>query len=147
MPATGGCGRVSIAAEPTEALVEEYARQKLADPRVQSGLRALAKESSTTTAEIVELEDRLVELERQLDEPGVPVGAIVRAMERTSQRVEELRLTPVVTDVPLLKGDWPADLARRARLVRLVVESADVGPADRSRSSEYQPERVTITPR
>ena len=142
-PAHGGCGRVSVAAEPVEQMVEAYARVRWADPRVVARLETLRAETGSATAEVVSLEQRLRELDAELDKPGVPVSAITRAMERTEEAIARLRSMPVV---PSLRGGkpWPDDLARRARLVRLVVERVEILPA--RFGGRFDVERVEITP-
>ena len=142
-PAHGGCGRVVVSAKPVEEMVEAYARERWTDPRVLARVEALRTETGAATAEIIGLEQRLRELEAELDRPGVPVAAITRAMERTEEAIARLRAAPIV---PSLRGGkpWPDDLARRARLVRLVVERVDIRPA--RFGGRFDVERVDITP-
>lgn len=144
MPAAGGCGRISIAAEPVEEMVEAAARAAARDPRVAERVGELASTASAASVETVELEQRLTELEAQLDEPGIPVAAVLRAMDRTQQRIEELRAVPQVATATQLRGEWPVDLARRARLVRSVITRVEIQPAA-LRSGEFDPTRVQIT--
>lgn len=146
MPAAGGCGRMSILAEPVEDMVEAAARVAARDPRVLARVDEYARVASAADSEIVELEQRLAELEAQLDTPGVPVSAVLRAMDRTRQRIEELREIPHVPSPRDLRGAWPTDLARRARLIRAVIERVEVQPSQ-VRHGEFDPRRVQVTPR
>jgi DNA invertase Pin-like site-specific DNA recombinase len=145
MPASGGCGRVSILAEPVEDVAEAAARAAARDPRVLARVQELAATATAANSEAVELEQRLTELEEQLDTPGVPVPAILRAMDRTRQRLDEIRSLPQVAPVADLRGDWPTDLARRARLIRSVIERIDIRPSAGGRGV-FDPERIRVTP-
>ena len=140
------CNGVQILAEPLEEMIEAYAQARLADPRVRANLDALAAQAGENTAEVIGLEERLVELEKELDQPGVPVAAITRAMDRTRTRIEDLRRATIAPNVPLA-GDWPDDLGRRARLVRLVVADVTVAPIEVRGRKGFDPERVAIEPR
>lgn len=143
-----GCGGIVVQAEPLEEMVEAFAQTRLEDPRVRENVAALAAQAGENIAEVIALEDRLIELEKSLDSPGVPVQAITRAMDRTRERIETLRGSTVVPPKALpVGGDWPDDLDRRARLVRLVVAEVKVGPAPVVGRRAFQPERVEIIPR
>lgn len=146
-PRADGCGKVAGMAEPVEEIVEAFARARLSDPKVREAVTRLAASAGDNAAEVVELEDRLAELEAQLDAPGVPVAAILRAMDRTRERIEELRAA-VVSPTPLPRvGEWPADLRRRRALVDIALtgHSLHLDPAP-GRSNRFQPERVRIEP-
>ena len=142
-PAQGGCGKIGVAADPVEEMVEAYARARWADPRVAARIDGLRSETGAATAEVIAMEQRLRELEAELDKPGVPVAAITRAMERTEESIARLRALPAG---PVLRGGkpWPDDLARRARLVRLVVERVEIRPA--RFGGRFDVERVDISP-
>lgn len=144
-PRGTGCGRIAIDAVGLEEMVESYAQTRLSDPAVLERVRELAATAGEHAAEVVQLEARLVELEAQLGEPGVPVQAIVRAMDRTRERIAALQSIPTSTAVPSA-GDWPDDLARRARLVRVVVAGVTVGPATVRGRNAFDGDRVTIDP-
>lgn len=145
-PEAGGCGGMSITAEPVERVVESFARHFASDPRVRARLDALAAESATNLAEVVTLEQRLVELEQQLDEPGVPVAAIVRAMDRTRERITTLTTATAEPSFRPMAGNWPEDLHRRARLVRSVVQRVVIHPA-RATGGTFDRSRVEVIPR
>jgi hypothetical protein len=101
-------------------------------------------------AEVAAVELRITELERQLDEPGVPVPTILRAIERAKARQEELlgriSASPIM---PLPTGGepWPTDLKRRRALVELVVERVTVNKATKPSRHGFDPERVVIAER
>lgn len=142
-----GCGRIVVAADPVEELVEAYTRERINDPRVSARVEELSAQTAANLTEIVSLEERLVELERQLDEPGVPVAAIVRAMDRTKERIASLA-DAVVPPAPKRKGGaWPDDLQRRAALIRTVVAGVVIHPAPKPTGGRFAAERVEIVPR
>lgn len=141
-----GCGGVTISAEPFEEIVEEYAKALAADPRVQAYIGDLSAKSGENASEALSLETRIRELEDQLGEPGVPVTAILRAIDRSKERLEHLRANAIEPSPHIAAGiEWPTDLARRARAVRNVVAEVVVMPADIG--WKFEPERVKIVPR
>lgn len=141
-----GCGGITVAAEPVEELVEAYAQALAQDPRVQDYITELSARSGQNASEALALEQRIRELEAQLSEPGVPVQAILRAIDRSKEHLEDLRKVEVDPS-PALQGgaEWPTDLARRARAVRNVVQEVVVDPAERG--WVFDPSRVRIVPR
>lgn len=146
LPGAGGCGKLSVHAEAVEQVVEAYARKRLEDPRVRKHLAELRAVPATDAAELATLEDRIVELEAQLDQPGVPVTTILGAIERARTRRDELMRalsTATPRDLPGGGSAWPKDLGRRHALVSLVVESVTVKPADRV-GGPFDPRRVKI---
>lgn len=129
-----GCMKVSMAAAVVEEAVEAYARLRLADPRIRARIEALQVVPKNELAEMNSLQERLVELERQLDEPGIPVTAIVRAMDRAQERLSELAEAVARaphTTLPAAGEPWPTDIHRRRALVGLVVERVTINPATR----------------
>lgn len=145
-----GCGSVSGAAEPIEAIVEAYAQTRLADPRVKANIKRLQSSAGAgeLALEIGTLEVRIQELEAQLDVPGIPVQTILRSIDRAKERLEDCqaRLAAAIpTELPTRGGEWPKDLDRRRRLVALVVERVYLDPA--TKAGVFDPERVRIDPR
>lgn len=148
-PGSGGCGKVAVVAEPVEEAVEEAARAWLARPEVRARVAELRAASGGQTAtEISDLDDRIRELEAQLDVPGTPVATIVQAIDRAKAKQEELLAaiaqSPRVA-IPASRDDWPSDLQRRRALVELAVARVDVAPA--MLPGLFDPERLEITPR
>lgn len=146
LPADGGCGGIVVDAESVEEMVEAYARARADDPRVLEYVRELSAQSGELASERLSIETRIRELEEQLAEPGVPVAAILRAIDRSKVRLEELLAQDFHPAGSGQAGmEWPTDLARRARAVRNAVAEVTVRPA--TRGWVFDPERVTITPR
>lgn len=149
-PGMDGCGRISGKAEPIEELVEAWAATRLADDRVRENIAQLAAHPTEVLAEANALDHRILELEAQLDEPGVPVDAIVRAIGRAKDRRAELDVvlaSSVVAPLPIAAGSWPADLQRRRALIDLVVARVDLNPGapDWPSSKGLDGRRVKIT--
>lgn len=150
-PGMNGCGRVSGNAEPIEDIVESYARERLRDDRVRQRIAELRAEPTEAQSEVASLELRITELEQQLDEPGVPVATLLRAVERARERQAQLLSDLAARNItPLPVGDeWPDDLRRRRALIDLVVERVELHPATKAHASRlgFDVERVTIAGR
>lgn len=153
-PGFDGCGGVSVYADRVEEIVESFTRARLEDPRVVQRVAELtASDSASLIAEITGLESRVIELEEQLDRPGVPVERIIRAIDRARERIaacqEELvEAADSLTPVNVGGMEWPADLAMRRRLVEiglrgLIIYLDPVTPP----VNVFNPKRVRITPR
>lgn len=149
-PGMPGCGRISGDAVSIEEVVETYARTRLADERVRKAITALANTGAPEAlTEIANLESRITELEEQLDEPGVPVKTILRAIDRSRERLEECQAklaasTPVYLPDP--EADWPTDLERRRSLVDVVVKRVNLRPG-KAVGKKFDPKRVEILKR
>ncbi|MGH3589201.1 MAG: recombinase family protein, partial [Pseudonocardia sp.] len=146
-PGMRGCGKVSGNAKPIEEVVEAYARTRLNDPRVRERIASLRAEPPAVRQELAAIELRITELEQQLDQPGVPVATILRAIERTRERQAELAAalsTHPGTPIPAPDSPWPDDLQTRRALVDLVVRRVTLLPATRSSRLGFDPERVRI---
>lgn len=130
-PGIEGCGKVTIYTETVDDYTEGAAAQALADPVVRARIAELRAEPTGIQHELAELVMRRKELENQLDEPGVPVATILRAIERTEEREETLLSSlAALPRVPLPEpgAAWPDDLKRRRALVDLVVERIEIAP-------------------
>lgn len=146
-PGMSGCGGVSGNAEAIETIVESYARARIDDARVRERLASLGHTSVDDAREVIALEERLVELEAQLDQPGVPVATIMRAMDRTRERMAELQTNLAVAApvaLPQSGTAWPEDVERRARLIAMVVRRVTLLPV--RHGGTFNPERVQIEP-
>lgn len=147
-PGINGCGGLSGYAEPIEEIVEAYARAKLADPKVRASVMRLHTQASPELiAEMNAIEERIRELEASLDNPEVPMQAILRAIDRSKERLGELQSHVTITRPTQLPDPdtWPEDLERRRRLVELVVAKVRLNPAE-GRPRTFDPRRVGIDP-
>ncbi|GAB3776607.1 DNA invertase Pin-like site-specific DNA recombinase [Nocardioides ginsengisegetis] len=147
-PGAKGCGKLSVQAEPVEEVVEALARKLLADPSVRARLDGLRSEPGPKRHEVAELELRIAELKRQLDEPGTPVATLLRAIDRAKERQEALLRELGAVAHPSIPADiasWPSDLRRRRALVDLVVERVHIMPSETP--GLFDPKRVVVDPR
>lgn len=151
-----GCGRVSIAAEETEEIVEAYARAKFNDDRFRAAIvaRSTMAGGVELAAEIDQLEARLAEMEGVLADPNAKsVAAVSRAMDKLAGEIgakrEKLsRMSPVV--LPAF-GEWPDDLQARSSLISVAVGRVMIAPHPTSGGrapdgSYFFPERIRIEP-
>lgn len=149
-PGMDGCGTISGMAVPIEEYIEGYAQQRLADSRVRQRIAELQSHPAEYLAEITALDARIRELEAQLDEPGVPVDALLRGIGRAKDRREELSRKIAATGIaplPAVEAPWPEDLMRRRSLVDLVVERINLLPANPGIRRGFDPGRVEIVAR
>lgn len=149
-PDMPGCGRVSGTAEYIEEVVIAYAQARLSEPTTRARVEELrGLPTGSAQRELAELEVRVRELEHQLDEPGTPVATILRAIDRTKERQEQL-IADIASSprVPLPRqgGDWPDDLRRQRALIDVVVKEVRLLPRP-TPGNRFDPERVIITPR
>lgn len=150
-PGFDGCGGVSAFAEPVEEVVEGYAEARLRDPAVLARMAELRSSAGAVdlVAEIQGLEARLLELEAQLDTPGVPVATIMRAMDRARERLGQAQrdLAEAATnDQPVNTGgaEWPTTLAERRRLVEIALGDERVYLDPHKGGPRFLPERVRV---
>lgn len=151
-PGMPGCGRLSGFAEPIEEVVEAYARARLADPAVVNRTAGLRSGSGAreTLAEIAALEARITELDAELDTPGVPVSRIVRAIDRTKERLSECQQTlaeaTAASTATVYAGgaEWPTDLATRRQLVAVALGDNRVWLGPAGSGNRFDPRRVRI---
>lgn len=150
-PGMNGCGRVSGVAQPIEEYVEAAAQAALNDERTRANITRLRAHPADQIAEATALELRIIELENQLDEPDVPVDALLRGIGRAKDRLAELNTTLAAGTITLpTRGmPWPEDLQRRRGLIDLVVARVTLMPSDPTWGSGkgFDARRVQIDPR
>lgn len=150
-----GCGKVSGNAEGIEGIVEAYAEARLADPRVTARIRELESTGGTSAllTEIADIEARLLELGNSLEQPGVPVDTILRAIGRAKERLAECQgmladtAKSSVTASAIKTGGkkWPDDLVQKRALleVALGAERIFLDPTPRN-TNTFDVKRVRI---
>lgn len=147
-PGRGGCGKVSGHADPIEEIVEGVARAYLYTPEARERVASMnVGDRGALAQESLGLEERVRELEAQLDEPGVPVQTILRAIDRAKTRLEEVQhalasRVPVV--IPRNDAEWPTELDKRRRLVAIALEGYRVYLDRTVSGGKFKPERVRI---
>lgn len=147
-PGMDGCGKVSANAEPIEVMVEAYTQERLANPAVREAIgRLRADGDGGPYAELAAIELRLIELEKSLDDPGLSLDAILRAIERARDKQAELQAQIVARSnvpIPASDADWPTDLSSRRNLVDLVVQRITLNPATKASRLGFDVERVQV---
>jgi DNA invertase Pin-like site-specific DNA recombinase len=144
-PGFGGCGRLTILAEPVEQFVVEAALHRLESPRLP--------EAMTRPPDDAKGAEWQVEIERtqaQLNELAElwAAGEITRgewlkarapiekrltvAKKRLAQLNRTAALVPLIADVARVREQWQAmTLSRQAQIIAALVEYVVVGPARR----------------
>lgn len=150
-PSGQGCGKISVGAEPVEEYVEDVAKSRAADAAVRARVNALSEAAGGAISEILALEQRLRELEDQLVDPeGVPVEALTRAMQRTKEKLDDLRSGERIAGGGVLPepGAWPTSLAPRAQLIRLALGEVRVfiDPAVVRGRNAFDTDRIRFEP-
>jgi DNA invertase Pin-like site-specific DNA recombinase len=146
---TWSARHVTISAAPLEQMVEAYARERLADPRVREAITARLRPGlpDVLLREIEDYERELAELRGTIKAArhAETKADIVAEMDRMRDEITDrrARLVPM-PDIPVTGDEWPADLERRSKLIRLVVDSVTVAPA--TRRGVFDHERVRIVP-
>lgn len=152
-PGMPGCGGVSGFAEPIEDIIETMARARAADPRVSARMQELRATAGVgeLLSEIAALEGRLAELDAELDVPGVPVARLVRAMDRTRERLaecqERLAVSAAVSATSVYSGGlkWPEGLAERRQAIAVALRGYRIC-LDRPavKGNRFNPKRVRL---
>ena len=156
-PGMRGCGRVSIYAEPVEEIVEAFAKERLSDPRVLTNVAILraGPDMGDLIGEVAATEQRIAELEAQLEQPGVPVQRLLVAIDRLRDRLTDAqskladavktRSTTAATANYAGGMEWPTELAARRDLVEVALSGRRVVIRAVSRvHNTFDPERVQI---
>jgi hypothetical protein len=142
-----GCGKVSGNAEPIEEMVEAYTHRRLQNTRVRERIAELRTRPNRHQGEIAELQLRATELEQQLDQPGVPVTTVLRALDRVQERqnrlLSQMTLHPAAP-IPDTRAAWPQDLEQRRVLIDLVVEQVTLSPTEHPGRNAFDKDRVAI---
>lgn len=147
-PGINGCGGVAGDADRIEDIVEGYAERRLNDPRTRARIEAARSHPAGTHVELASIEVRISELEAQLEEPGVPVATLLRAIDRAKARQERLLkslATKTGAPLPARGSPWPEDLQVRRGLVDLVVARVELMPATKPSRLGFDQDRVDIT--
>jgi DNA invertase Pin-like site-specific DNA recombinase len=146
---TWSARHVTVSAAPLEQMVEAYARERLADPRVREAITARLRPGlpDVLLREIEDYERELAELRGTIKAArhAETKADIVAEMDRVRDEITDrrARLVPM-PDIPVTGQEWPGDLERRSKLIRFVVDSVAVASA--TRRGVFDHERVRILP-
>lgn len=156
-PGRENCGRLSVAAEPVEALVVEAVLQRLAAPELAEMVgRKRATGTDDTAEEIAACESRRSELAEMW-----AAGDVSRAEWMTAKRLLDARLdaarrrlartsgseavSPYVGAGDLLRASWPSlSPDQRRAILAAVIERVSIRPATR-RGRIFDSNRVEVT--
>lgn len=149
-----GKGCTAITAEPLEAMVTGYARERLQDPRIGQEIATRAAGGSARAKllreELNGLYGRRQELQDALAAPGAPVTTLINAMGAVDAAVAEAErhlaaILPTVSPVQLdVRAAWPTTASEQRKLLGVVVARVEVARA--TNAGRFDAERVTITP-
>lgn len=142
---------VTISARALEQMVEAAAQAWLSDDRFRVAVQQRLSPATPASLlrEIADLEEQLEELRDSLTATKRDTTRIdiVRAIDAVRDEIDDRRsrITPFAGEpIPASGDEWPDDIPRRARLIRLAVERVDVFPA--TVRGRFDPERVRIDP-
>jgi DNA invertase Pin-like site-specific DNA recombinase len=156
-PDHGGCGRMTVAAEPVEELIAEAVLYRLDTPELADALagRAAEDEQAAALAESLAADKaRLDELAALYGEGQIgsrewlaarhPIEARIADTERRLARMTHSdALTGLVGNSVELRSRWTAlGLTRQAAIVAAVLDHAVVHPVDPHASRKFDPARV-----
>lgn len=142
---------VTVSARALEEMVESAAQTILSrDGAREAAERRLNPATpAALVREIADLEDQLAELRDSLAlaKRDTTRADVVRAIDAVRDEIDDrrARIGPFSGDpLPVLPDEWPDDVPRRSRLVRLVVQRVWVSPA--ATRGRFDPERIHIEP-
>ncbi|WP_109507304.1 recombinase family protein [Nocardioides speluncae] len=146
------CGKIGIDAVPTEEVVEAYARKVIRDePAVAQRRQQIEAEPGPAAAELVQTQERILELEQQLSRPGVSVEMLLQAITRARERQEDLMAQiaarPLSSFAERDRAAWPPQLRARRTLIEQAVRRVEVLPASKPSRLGFDPERIVIDDR
>jgi site-specific DNA recombinase len=155
-PDHGGCGRISVTAEPLEKLVTDAVLFRLDTPELAAALSGRAAENADATALADALADdraRLIEVARMYGEKEIdgrqwqaartPIELRIRAVERQlATAANSDAIVGLSGNGVSLRARWESlDLTRQAAIVRAVLDHAVVLPGVRG-AQTLDPGRV-----
>lgn len=150
----GGCGGLSIVADPVDELVAAAVVARVDGPALADLLAADPDDTDPAT-EVAEVEHALVELAADLGAGRLSRAEWLAAREGYDSRLTELRgAVGATTDTAVLRtfagtpgallAAWPAlTLDQRRAIVAAVVQSVPIHPATR-RGPGFDPDRVDV---
>jgi DNA invertase Pin-like site-specific DNA recombinase len=144
-PGFGGCGKLTILAEPVELFVSEAALHRLESPLLPEAIRRPPDETKGTEwqAEAERAQAQLDELaemwaageitrgEWQKARPPIEKRLIL-ARKKLAQLNRQAALVPFIGDVKRVRDQWQTmTLSRQAEIIRALVEYIEVAPGRR----------------
>lgn len=157
-PSFGGCGRITISAEPIEHAITEAVLFRLDSPELAATLRG--RSDDPAAAEWQDEADRaqaqLNELATSYAEQLIGLQEWLTAREKIEQRLQAARkklatlnritaLDGFLGNASELREEWPAmSLSRQAAIIAATLDHAVIGPAATRGRSTLDPSRITF---
>jgi DNA invertase Pin-like site-specific DNA recombinase len=153
--ANGGCGRMTVLAEPVELVVSEAVLHRLESPLLPEAIKRPADDAKGAEwqqeAELAQAKlDELAEMwaageitrgEWQKARPPIE-RRLNSARKKLAQLNRQAALVPFIGDAKRVREEWPTmTLTRQAEIVRALVEYVEVLPARRG-YNRFDPSRL-----
>ncbi|HZE06705.1 MAG TPA: recombinase family protein [Solirubrobacteraceae bacterium] len=153
--ANGGCGRMTVLAEPVELVVSEAVLHRLESPLLPEAIKRPADDAKGAEwqqeAELAQAKlDELAEMwaageitrgEWQKARPPIE-RRLTTARKKLAQLNRQAALVPFIGDAKRVREEWPTmTLTRQAEIVRALVEYVEVLPARRG-YNRFDPSRL-----
>jgi DNA invertase Pin-like site-specific DNA recombinase len=154
-PGFGGCGKLTILAEPVDLFVAEAVLHRLESPLLPEAIRRPSDdgEGAEWTAEAERAQARLDELAEMWAAGEITRSEYLKARasiekrrtlarKRLAQLNRQAALVPFIGDAKRVRGEWKVmTLSRQAEIVRALVEYIEVAPG-RPGYNRFDPTRL-----
>ncbi len=150
-----GCGRLAIAREPLDELIEEAVLRRLDGPLLATRLRSGLDHTDKAAKEVREIEQRLDEAAEMFADGEIDSRAWMVTRKRLDERLAVARrrlnqessasaLDHYRTSAGLLRREWPGYSVnqRRAVVMAAILGGIEIAPAVRGRN-QFDPNRIT----
>ena len=154
-PGFGGCGRLTVLAEPVELFVSEAALHRLESPLLPEAIRrppddAKGAEWQAEAEQAQAMLDELAEMwaageitrgEWQKARPPIE-KRLMLARKKLAQLNRQAALVPFIGDAKRVREEWQTmTLSRQAQIIAALLEYVEVGPARRG-YNRFDPSRL-----
>ena len=151
----GGCGKLTVVADPVEAFVSEAVLHRLQSPLLPEAItrapdgpegaewQAQAEEAQRQLDELAEMwaAKEITRGEWQKARPSIERRLTV-ARKRLAELNRQTAIAPFIGDAKRVREEWPSmTLTRQAEIVRALVDFVEVGPARRG-YNRFDPSRL-----
>jgi DNA invertase Pin-like site-specific DNA recombinase len=155
-PRFGGCGKLTILAQPVELFVTEAVLHRLESPRLPEAIRRppsdakgaeWQEEAERAQAKLDELSDlwaadEITRGEYLKARAGID-KRLTLARRRLAQLNRQAALVPFIGDAKRVRAEWPRmSLTRQAEIVRALVDHITIRPAERQGYNRFDPSRL-----
>lgn len=154
-PGTKRCGRMTVIAEPLEAIVEEVVLQELADDRLAKALDAQGSEAQELRQQREVLKAKLREVGDGYDRDELDYSEYRERRTRLLARLEKVQAgldqhlqRSVLTELPTAEDElrewWSNEVTmeQKQSVLRAVLSSVVVGPSSSAGGPRFDPSRL-----